>query len=298
MAKVETKAPETQQHQAPKKQSQFLAVLKRIATNPTATTGAILLLVIILACAFANVVAPYGPNDMDYAYSYATPCAAHLLGCDALGRDLLSRMLYGGRYSLSLGIIVSLIHAIFGVLVGSWVGYKGGQVDNIVMRVVDVLSSIPGNILTIVLATIMEPGYVTMLIALTVSGLPGGLRGPRAMALKERSMEYLEAAQSVNASKARIIYKHMVPNILAPTIVGTTMGIGGTIMSVAGLAYIGLGVQPPTPEWGAMISDGRNYILNYPHLIMIPGIIIAITVLATNLFGDGLRDALDPKLKD
>ncbi len=280
-----------------KKESQFVAVCKRIATNPTALVGFIILLIIVMACALANFIAPYEPTYMDYAHMLEAPSAAHIFGTDALGRDMFSRMLYGGRYSLSLGIIVSLIHAFTGVALGSLVGYAGGQVDMVVMRIIDVLSAIPGNLLTITLATIMNPGYVSIMIAMVVTGLPGGLRGPRAMALKERNQEYLEAAQSVNCSKARIIYKHMVPNIIAPTIVGTTMGIGGTINQVAGLAFIGLGVQPPTPEWGSMVSDGRKYILNKPFLIIIPGLVIAAVVLSINLFGDGLRDALDPKLK-
>lgn len=280
-----------------KKESQFGAVVKRLLKNPTAMAGLTILLIIILACTFANFLTPYSPYDIDYSALFATPSAAHPFGCDALGRDLLTRLLYGGRYSISLGLIVALTHAFFGVFFGIQIGYAGGTADMIIMRFIDVIAAIPGQLLTIVLATVMDTGYVSMLIALTVSGLPGGVRGPRAMALKERNMEYLEAAQSINASKFRIMYKHMMPNIIAPTIIGTAMGIGGSIMGIAGLAYIGLGIQAPTPEWGSILSDGRAYILNYPHLIMLPGVVIALFVLAINLFGDGLRDALDPKLK-
>ena len=280
-----------------KKTSQFGEVCRRLFQNPTAMIGFALFSLIILACILAPYFWPYDAYTMDFDNLFAHPSLEHPFGTDSLGRDLVARMLYGGRYSISLGLIVALVHAFFGVFFGVMIGYAGGQVDMVVMRIIDVISAIPGNLLTIVLATIMDTGYVSLLIALTISGLPGGVRGPRAMALKERNMEYLEAAESINASKFRIMYKHMLPNIIAPTIIGTAMGIGGSVMSISGLAYIGLGIAPPTPEWGSILANGRNYILNYPHLITLPGLVIAVFVLSINLFGDGLRDALDPKLK-
>ena len=165
------------------------------------------------------------------------------------------------------------------------------------MRIMDIWSAIPGQLLAIVISTALGAGFVNTIIAMTIGGIPGSIRSSRAMCLKEREMEYLEAAKIINCSKFKIMYVHMLPNIVAPAIVGTTMAVGITIMGAAGLSYIGLGIQPPSPEWGAMLSAGRTYILQYPHMIVFPGIFLAITVLAINLLGDGLRDAIDPKNK-
>lgn len=280
-----------------KRESQFVSSCKRLFSNPTAMIGLVILLIIIFVAIAAPVLAPYSPYDTDFANINSKPSAIHFCGCDNLGRDIFSRLLYGARYSLFLGIICSLVHTVIGVFLGSIIGYIGGRFDMVTMRLVDIIAAIPGMLLTIVISTVLQPGFISTIIAMTVGGLPNGIRGSRALALKERSMEYLEAAKSVKCSDFRIIFKHMVPNIISPTIVGTTTGIGAMIMAVASLAFIGFGVQPPTPEWGAMLSSGRSYILKYPHMCLFPGLCIAITVLAVNLFGDGLRDALDPKLK-
>lgn len=281
-----------------RKQTMLRITCRRLARNPVAMVGLGILAVLIICAVFAPVLAPYDPVYMDARAVFQGPSWAHPMGTDGLGRDQLSRMMYGGRYSLSLGFICSFIGTIFGVVFGDLVGYLGGRTDMIVMRIVDILSAIPQMLLAIIISVSLGSGFFNTILALTVGGLPGHLRGPRAMCLKEREMEYLEAAKAMNCSTAKIIYKHMMPNTLSPTIVGTAMGIGGSIESAASLAYIGLGIQPPLPEWGAMLSYGKAYILKYPYLIMFPGIIIAITVLATNMFGDGLRDAMDPRLKD
>ncbi len=281
-----------------KKQSNFVQVFKRLSKNPTAMFGLILLIAISIVAIFAPVFAPYSPTKMDLTSMYATPTIKHICGCDEVGRDILSRLIYGARYSLSIGLIADVVSQVIGVLVGAYIGYTGGKVDLIGMRIVDIWASIPSTLLAILISATLGAGYVNTIIAMLISNVPGGIRSTRAMSLKEREMDYLEAARSLNAGKFRIMYKHMVPNIISPTIVGTTMGIGTTICSVAGLAYIGLGVQPPTPEWGAMLASGRDYIMKYPHMITFPGIAIAMTVLALNLFGDGLRDALDPKMKN
>lgn len=257
-----------------------------------------MLIIIILAAIFAPLVAPYDPNYMDYSALNQTPSAAHIMGCDNLGRDIFSRIIYGGRYSLSLGLICAIIGMFFGVFFGTMVGYYGGQVDNIVMRICDVWMAIPATLLAIIISASLGSGFGYTILALTVGGIPGSIRGTRAMALKEREMEYLEAAKAMNCSKFKIMYKHMMPNIIAPTIVGTTGQIGATMMSAAGLSYIGLGIQPPAAEWGAMCSAARDYIMKYPHMMIWPGVAILITVLAINMLGDGLRDAMDPRLKD
>ena len=166
------------------------------------------------------------------------------------------------------------------------------------MRLCDVMSSIPGLLMAILISTVMGPGFFNTILAMTVGGIPNSIRGSRAMALKEREMEYLEAAKAMNCSKAKIIFKHMVPNIISPSIVGTTMMIGNSITGASSLSFVGLGIQPPDAEWGAMLSGAKNFMLQHPHEVLFPGLAILITVLATNMIGDGLRDALDPKLKN
>jgi ABC-type dipeptide/oligopeptide/nickel transport system permease subunit len=277
--------------------SLFWETIQRSVKSPSAKLGAILLIVISLACIFAPLVAPYGPNEIDVTNIRATPNIYHIFGTDALGRDIFSRLLYGGRYSLALGLCASLFGNALGVIIGSIAGYFSGFSESIIMRVMDIWASIPGILLCILVSTVLGPGFFNTILAISIGGVPGGVRMTRGQILAERSKEYLEAAQAINCSKMSIMFKHLLPNVISPTIVGTTMGIGGTITMAAGLSYIGLGIQPPMPEWGAILSDGRSAIREFPHMIMFPGLIIALTVLAVNLLGDGLRDALDPKLR-
>lgn len=281
-----------------KKDTQLRQITWRLVKSKTAMLGLIVLMVIVLACVLAPLIAPYDPNYMDYTSLNASSSLAHIMGCDNLGRDIFSRILYGGRMSLMLGFTVAVVGMVFGVFFGCIVGYYGGRVDNIAMRICDVWMAIPGTLLAIIISSALGSGFGYTVLALSVSGLPGSVRGTRAMALKEREMEYLEAAKAMNCSKMKIMFKHMMPNIIAPTIVGTTGQIGGTMMSAAGLSYIGLGIQPPTAEWGAMCSSARGYLTKYPHEMLWPGFVILLTVLAINLLGDGLRDAMDPRLKD
>lgn len=290
------------QHRSPlkkrKKDSQFRQIVRRLMKNKVGMGGLIVILIIVLACVFAPLVAPYDPNYMDYAALNETPSLNHIMGCDNLGRDIFSRILYGGRNSLALGFICAIIGMFFGVFFGCIVGYFGGHIDNIVMRICDVWMAIPATLLAIIISAALGSGFFFTVLALSIGGIPGSIRGTRSMALKEREMEYLEAAKAMNCSKAKIMFKHMMPNIIAPTIVGTTGQIGGTMMAAAGLSYIGLGIQPPTAEWGAMCSAARDTFMKYPHMMIWPGIAILVTVLAINMFGDGLRDAMDPRLKD
>jgi ABC-type dipeptide/oligopeptide/nickel transport system permease subunit len=234
---------------------------------------------------------------MDLANMYSKPSALHIMGTDGLGRDQFTRLLYGGRYSLGLGISASLFGALVGVILGSIAGYFGGRTETLMMRLMDIWSSLPGMLLCILISATLGKGFVNTVIALAIGGVPESARYIRAQILKERSKEYLEAAEAINCSKFSIMFRHLLPNVVQPVLVNVTMGIGMVITMAAALSYIGLGVQPPTPEWGALLSAGRSHILNYPYLIMFPGLVIAITVLAINLMGDGLRDALDPKLR-
>lgn len=281
-----------------KRTSMFRITMRRLMKNKTSVIGLAILLILILGAILAPVIAPYKPGDMDYSAAYSTPSAAHIFGCDSLGRDIFSRIVYGARYSLSLGFISTLTGMVLGVFFGILIGYAGGKVDMVCMRIVDVFEAIPGQLLAIIISVALGTGFVNTIIALAIGVIPGVTRNNRAMCLKEREMEYLESAKSINCHPMKIMFKHMMPNIIAPTIVGTTMGIGAQIMMAASLSFIGLGIKPPNPEWGAMLASGRDQILQYPHLLIFPGLFIAITVLSINMFGDGLRDAMDPKLKD
>lgn len=287
-------APKTRK----KKKSMFSVVMRRLFRNPLATIGLIILLLLILIAIFPDAIAPYSPLEMDYASILSKPSSAHIFGTDNMGRDIFSRCVYGARYSLSLGLIAALAGTVVGLIFGTLVGYIGGRVDNVVMRFCDIWGSIPGTLIVILLATAIGTGFFQTIFAMSIGGFPHQIRAVRAMCLRERTEEYLEAACSINCSKAKIIYRHMLPNIISPSIVSTTMGIGNQIMSAAQLSFIGLGIAPPTPEWGAMLSAGRTYLVSYPHLLLYPSLCIALTVLCLNMFGDGLRDALDPKLKD
>jgi ABC-type dipeptide/oligopeptide/nickel transport system permease subunit len=234
---------------------------------------------------------------MDFTAMHASPSAKHILGTDELGRDILSRLIYGGRYSLTLGILADLIGNAVGVIIGSIAGYYGGKVDNIIMRLLDIWQALPAMLLTIILSAVLGAGFFNTILALAVGGVPKGARMTRGQILAERGKEYLEAAQSINCSGGTIMFTHLLPNVISPTIVSATMGVGGTITMSASLSYLGLGIQPPTPEWGAMLSAGTELMRSYPNVILWPGIMIGICVLAINLIGDGLRDALDPKLR-
>ena len=270
---------------------------RRLKKNKLATLGLIVILIMIFLAIIAPEIMPYKIDALDLKNKLQGPSSTHWLGTDELGRDILSRLLYGSRFSLEIGIIGVLVSAGGGIVIGAIAGYFGGTTDNIVMRIMDVLQAMPGIVLAIAISATLGPGLVNCIIALSISATPNYARMTRASILNVRKMEYLEAAASINCSNLRIIVKHVLPNALSPLIVQSTMGIAGTIMNAAMLSFIGLGVQPPTPEWGAMLSAGRGYLRDYPHLCLFPGITIMITVLSLNMLGDGLRDALDPKLK-
>ena len=281
-----------------RRNSQFWLTLGRLKRNHLAMVGLVIIVVMIILALLAPYISPYPYEAADFKNRYATPSAEHWFGTDELGRDIFSRLLYGSRYSLRIGLISVAISAIGGIFFGALAGYFGGAVDNIIMRLLDVLQAMPGIVLAIAISAALGPGLTNSVIALSISSIPGYARMTRASILNVRKMEYLEAATSINCSNARIIWKHVLPNALSPLIVQATMGIAGAIMGAAMLSFIGLGVQPPTPEWGAMLSAGRNYLRDYPHLCIFPVVMIMMAVLSLNMLGDGLRDALDPKLKN
>lgn len=281
-----------------KKRSASLDFMGRMLKKWSAKLGFILLIIIIAACLIGPVLSPYGVNENDLTSMYAAPSIKHWFGCDSMGRDVLTRLLYGGRYSLALGLASALLSALLGIVLGVVAGYFGGAVETAVMRFMDVWSALPGMLLCIMVSAFMGAGFAPTIIALTVGNIAGGVRMTRGQVLSEGAREYIEAAESINCSKLSIMFRHLLPNVVQPMIIIITMSIGSMITMAASLSYIGLGVQPPTPEWGAMLADGRAYIRIYPYLITFPGLAIALTVLALNLLGDGIRDALDPKLRN
>ncbi len=278
--------------------SLWMDFLQRMTKSFSSKLGVILLAGAFLLCLLGPFFSPYDVNQVDLVNMYAKPSASHWLGCDAMGRDMLTRLLYGGRYSLSLGICASVLGAIIGVIIGSIAGYVGNRTEAVIMRLMDVWSALPAMLLCILISNVMGSSFLSTVIALSVGSVPGIVRMIRGQILTERTKEYIEAAQSFNCPSLSIMFRHLLPNVIQPIIVVTTMGIGMMMIMAASLSYIGLGIQPPNPEWGAMLSDGRAYIRTYPHMLMVPGIAIAITVFAINLMGDGIRDALDPKLRD
>lgn len=287
-----------QTRKKPRKNSEFLRVMKQLSRNKMAVVGLIILVIEIILAILAPVIAPYDYTQMDILNMFAPPSAQHIFGCDDLGRDIFSRILIGARYSLSCGILATLIGVVIGMAIGAVAGFFGGKVDNIVMRILDIIQAIPGMVMMIVMSAVLGPGFVNTIFAMAFGTIPGMARMLRAQMLKVRENEYIEASVSINCSKFRIIMDHLIPNCMSPMIVQATMGVAQTITTASGLSFIGLGVQPPIPEWGAMLSGARQFIRQAPHLVIFPGLAIAVTVLALNMMGDGLRDALDPKLKN
>lgn len=279
-----------------KKQSQFLEVMKRLARNKSAMVGMIIFIIMCFVAVFGDFMAPYDYTAVDPINANMAPCAEHWFGTDNLGRDILSRILVGCKWSMLIGIGAQVIACAGGILFGCIAGFFGGKVDSFIMRVCDIIQSIPNVLLNITLASIFTPGIGSTILALGLSGITGGTRMMRSSIMTVRKKEYLEAAAAINCSNFRTILMHALPNSFAPMLVSFTMSIGTGIISASALTYLGLGVQAPNPEWGALISASRNYLKSCPYQTLIPGAFILLVVLALNLFGDGLRDAFDPKL--
>lgn len=263
-----------------------------------AMLGLVIIVVLILATLLASVIAPYGYDDQDVNRAFLGPSMQHLFGTDNLGRDIFSRILYGGRISLTMGLISVSLASVVGIFLGAVAGYYGGKIDDIIMRILDVLMAMPNILLAIAIAAALGPGLVNCMVAVGISTIPRFARVVRGPILALRNQEYIEASIAVNASDARIIFRHVLPNVMAPIIVQSTLYIANAVMAASSLSFLGMGVQPPSPEWGAMLSAGRQYIREYWHVVTFPGIAIMLTVFSLNVLGDGLRDALDPRLKN
>ena len=272
-------------------------VLFRLSKSPLAMFGLAIILLLVFCAIFAEMISPYDPTAQDLAHMFETPSSAHWLGTDEFGRDILSRLIYGARVSLQVGFVAVGIALVLGGFLGAVSGYYGGRLDNAIMRVMDVLLSIPQTLLAIAIVAALGPSLMNLMVAVGISAVPTYARIVRGSVLSIRNMEFIEAARAVGSPDLRIILKHIIPNSMAPIIVQSTLGVASAILNAAGLSFIGLGIQPPNPEWGAMLSGGRQYIRDFPHMTLYPGLAIMFTILALNFLGDGLRDALDPKQK-
>ena len=280
-----------------KRNSQAKDTFRRFIKNKAAVVGLIIISLLLFGAIFAGVITPYDFDKQDLTARFEMPSMAHLLGTDEFGRDLFTRILYGARISLFVGILSVSVGCLIGGTLGALAAYYGGRVDNFIMRFLDIWPSIPDLLLAISLASAMGPGIGNAIIAIGLTTIPSYARVVRASVMTVKNTEYIEAARCLGASVPRIILRHIIPNALAPIIVQASLGVAGAIITTASLSFIGLGVQPPTPEWGSMLSKGRQYIRNYWHLVTFPGVFIMTTVISLNLLGDGLRDALDPRLK-
>ena len=273
--------------------------LRKFLRNPLAVIGAVSIVVLVLSAVFAPWVAPSSPLEMDLVNAYQAPGESeYLLGTDNFGRDIFSRLLHGARISLLIGVVVVSIASVIGTALGVVAGYYGGAVDNLIMRLVEIFYAFPFLILAIAVIALFGPSIFNVMWVLGLVSWPLYARVVRAEVLGLREAEYVEAARAAGMSDRRIMFKHILPNSLTPVIVLATFGIPEAILASAALGFLGLGVQPPTPEWGVMISEGKDFIRRAPYLITWPGVAIMITVLSFNFLGDGLRDVLDPKQAD
>lgn len=278
------------------KHSQMGDVWRRFRRNKLALFGMCIAIFLVLVAVFANVIAPYAPDAIS-TDRLQMPSAAHPMGTDNFGRDLFSRVIYGARVSLLISLMSLVFSLIIGIGLGATAGYFGGWYESLIMRICDILMCIPGMLLAVCISSVLGIGVVNTAIAIAVSGVAPCIRMIRATVLQIRSQEYVEAAKATGSGHRKIIFHEILPNILSPLIVDSTMRIGGNILQISGLSFIGLGVQPPTSEWGSIMSAGQEFITTFWPMITFPGIAILLTVFAFNVMGDGLRDALDPRLK-
>ena len=281
----------------PANNSMLKYTLIRLRRNYLAVLGFIVLFVLIGSAIFAERISPFGYADQDYMMIRQPPSAQHLLGTDQFGRDVLSRLIYGSRISLQVGLIAVSISLIVGGAIGAIGGYFGGRTDSVLMRIMDVQLAIPTILLAIVISSALGPGLVNLMVAVGITSIPRFARLMRASVLSIKGMEFIEAARAMGASHMRIILLYILPNCAAPLIVQSTLSVANAILFAATLSFLGLGIQPPFPEWGGMLSAARPYIRDSAYLSIFPGLAIMITIVALNCIGDGLRDALDPKQK-
>lgn len=271
--------------------------LQRFRASGSAMIGLGILLVMVFCAAFAPVLAPYDPYASDLPSSLQPPSKTHLLGTDELGRDILSRILYGARISLLVGVEAVVLALVCGVILGAVAGFYGGKIETAIMGAMDIMLSFPSILLAIAFMTVLGHGLEKAVIAIGIVSIPHYARIVRGSVLSVKENVYIMAARAIGNKDSRLILVHILPNVLAPIIVRATVGVSVAILEAAALGFLGLGVAPPTAEWGTMLGSGRQTIFNAPHIVTFPGVAITLTVMAFNLLGDGLRDVLDPRLK-
>ena len=281
----------------PKKKSQAKEIWRRFIKNKLALGGLIIVVFLFSVALFADIIAPYGMDEQNLANAKQPPSAEHIMGTDNFGRDIFSRIVYGSRVSLLVGFISVGIGVAVGGSLGAIAGFFGGKADNLIMRTLDMMMAIPSMILAIAICSALGPGLANTMIAVGFSTIPNYARIVRSSVMTVKQQEYVEAATAVGSSNLRIIMRHIIPNSMAPLIVQASLGVAQAVLTAASMSFIGLGVQPPEAEWGNMLSAGRTFIRNQPHMVIFPGIAIMLTIFSLNLLGDGLRDALDPRLK-
>lgn len=283
---------------AMKKHSQWRDVWHRMRKNKVTMASLLVVMIIMLSAIFAPLITVYDYGGIEMSNKLLFPSLAHPLGTDNFGRDLLTRIIYGGRISLLVALETVAIAAAGGIILGAVSGFFGGRVDGLIMRITDIFMAIPPFLLAVVVSTALGTGITNTAIAIALGLIPPYTRVVRGSVLTIKDQEYIEAAAALGSGNFRMILRHVLPNTLSPILVQGTMFLGAAIMQISSLSYVGLGVQPPTPEWGSMISSGLNYIRTFYPIVVFPGIAILLTIFGFNLLGDGLRDALDPKLKN
>ncbi len=279
------------------KESKIKDFLSILTMNKAAMVGAIIILFYIVIALFAPLLAPYDPYEINLDNKLIPPSIDHWMGTDDKGRDILSRILYGSRLSMGIGITAVIFGAFFGIIFGLVAGYYGKWIDSTIMRIMDILLAFPGILLALAIISALGPGLINVTIAVGAYSIPLFARIVRGSTLEVKRLEYIDAVRSLGANDLTIIFKHILPNILSPIIVQGTLRLATVILSAAGLSFLGLGAQPPSPEWGTMLSSGRDFLFSAPYIAIFPGLAISILVLGFNIFGDGLRDAFDPRMK-
>ena len=272
-------------------------MLRRLTKSPLTLLGMILVCLLILVAAFAPLIAPYSPTDVDLLSKLQPPSAKHFFGTDEVGRDIFSRILYGSRISLEIGLLVVVISFPIGTVIGAIAGFVGGVVDQVIMRITDIFLSFPGIILAMSIAAALGPSIKNVMLALAITWWPWYTRIVRSSVLSIKNAEFVESSRAIGSHPFRTLFKEVIPNSIAPASVQASLDLGFVILNAAGLSFIGLGAQPPSPEWGAMLSSSREILRHAWWAATFPGLAILFTVLGFNLFGDGLRDVLDPKQK-
>lgn len=287
-------------HAKYKKRSQWGAIWFRFRKNKLAMFGLVILGIMILIALCADFLADYEADaiQQNMTERLLPPQAGHIFGTDALGRDMFARIIFGARISLFVGLVTVVVSLTFGLIIGACAGYFGGAVDSILMRIMDVFLAIPQTLMAITIVAALGGGIVNLLIALSISSIPRFSRVVRSSILSIKGQEFVEAARACGTKNARIIFKHIIPNAIGPIIVQATLNMATTVLTIASLSFIGLGVKAPMPEWGTMLAEAKDQMRYNPYLIIIPGMAIVFSVMGLNLIGDGLRDALDPRLKN